>query len=122
MSGLGYRDFANDEPFLYDLMIGQPIPDISQPDRQVARDGVWLRLTARGLVQAIECGVLEGPVDEIGHALWAIVHGVVELRRNGFVAAPDEDRRLIRFAHGLFSAYAGPAFDSAGPQLLDRFT
>ena len=107
--GLCYFRFAHENPNFYQLMVGRSVPNISVPERQDKYTQPWQTYTAVALDKAISQKLLSGDIKEIGHLLWAICHGMIDLRINGFVQHNDEELLLKKAGLGIFNTFAGPS-------------
>ncbi|MEA3185990.1 MAG: hypothetical protein QOJ74_2467 [Ilumatobacteraceae bacterium] len=84
--GLGYRQFAIDNPTLYSVMFDRVVPDFVPSVEAQVLAGATLELLAKRLERAMTAGVLRR-ADPLHTAalVWATCHGVVslELKRVG---------------------------------------
>ena len=81
-----YRRTALEEPALYDLMFGRPIPEFesSAASQELAWSTFEPLVAAAGAV-ASEREVDAGEVDELATLLWASLHGIVSLELAGLI-------------------------------------
>ena len=81
-----YRRTALEEPALYDLMFGRPIPEFesSPASQELAWSTFEPLVTAAGDLAA-EQGVDAGEVGELATLLWASLHGIVSLELAGLI-------------------------------------
>lgn len=122
--GLAYRAHALAEPRLYRLMFGTAGAGAQDPGREgpqesaafgALRDAVAAVLAARSpaAVDAADAaGAGPGAAEEPALALWALVHGLVELELAGLLPGT-ADQRAARYATALRAA--GPALLAAPP-------
>ncbi|MEO1610527.1 MAG: helix-turn-helix domain-containing protein [Pseudomonadota bacterium] len=111
--GLCYSHFAYENATFYQLIVGRSIGEFKVPNQKIKYVGPWQRFTSGAIIRAIDEGMLSGSIEEIGQLLWAICHGVIDLRLNGFLETGNQDDLLKKAALGIFNAYAGPAFSAA---------
>lgn len=87
-AGLGYVDFARDNPALFRLIFSSDKPDFSDAALCQAGDAAYGHLAAQ--VQAAGGGAVETA------AVWAVAHGLADLLAAGrlktLAALPDPDR------------------------------
>ncbi len=85
---IAYRDNALDNPHLYDLMTGHPLPEYDPPaeSRREAIRTIGPLITA--ISDAVADGVLVGEPRRIAHQMWAAGHGLISLGLNGMELDP----------------------------------
>lgn len=84
-----YRDNALENPHLYDLMTGRPLPEYDPPaeSRRLARSTLQPLIDALG--DAVTARVLVGDPRLIARLMWASGHGLLSLVIHGLDAATD---------------------------------
>ncbi len=79
---LSYRDWALDNPHLYDIMFGGSLASFV-PTEEQGELAISTKRPLREMVKkAVKAGQLHGDVRLITHALWATLHGVTSLAIN----------------------------------------
>lgn len=101
--GLAYRTHALDEPQVYRVMFSTAGAGAQDPGRQAAADSASFA-ALRDAVAAV-LGTGSDP-QEPALALWALVHGLVELELDGLLPG-DEVARTTRYAAVLRAAGPG---------------
>lgn len=96
--GRAYVDFALGDPEAYRLMF-----DLVQGGEEKYPELVRATERARATMSRhvrplIDVGVIEGDPELIGHMLWAVVHGAVELKLAGKLAPDCDFERLLQEA------------------------
>ena len=102
--GDAYLDNAIDNPQLYLVMFGPPLPEF----RATADDIAFTLSTLQTLIDAVQdcvdAEILHGDAGELALELWALVHGVASLAAAGLL-----DTDTARAVHGrmMRTSYAG---------------
>ena len=107
--GVTYRRTALDNPHLYDLMFGRPVPAfVPDPDTQGVADAAY-RPLVEAVRRCLDAGRLTGGTAEgIALHLWAVSHGMVGLELAGHLPGD---------ATGRDRAYADALVFSSAPFL-----
>ncbi len=112
--GIAYRAWGLANPHLYAVMFSGALGDFALTDDQMAecRDTMiplW-RTVAAGLDRGVLTG---GTADQIAHAFWAMVHGLVSLELTATAARPPTERAAL-FDGSVSALLRGWTPDHAG--------
>lgn len=100
-----YRDNALENPHLYDVMTGRPLPEYtpSAESRRLARNTLQPLIDA--LANAVAHGQLAGEPRAIAQRMWAAGHGFLSLIIHGLDTADDVDNRYLALTNVLLAGH-----------------
>ncbi len=81
--GLAYRASAREDPHLYSIMFGRPVPGFEPDDEACAVAGAAFQTLREAAQRCVAAGTFAGPADRLALAAWAAAHGLVSLEMAG---------------------------------------
>ncbi len=101
-----YRANAIENPHLYEVMTGRPVPEYAAPLESRQRARRTLQAAIDAIADAVDAGHLEGEPEEIAQRMWAAGHGFVSLEIHGLDAGTDGSARYEELIDVLLAGHA----------------
>jgi AcrR family transcriptional regulator len=96
--GRAYREFALDQPELFQVMFCNVIPGFRPAPETLEDTWQTFLVLADAVREAVEAGVWEGDPDQIARLLWQLVHGQSQLEVAGYLGRGPEGSEQQDFA------------------------
>lgn len=101
--GVAYRRNALENPHLYSIMFGRPVPGF-EPGADACETGSGAFDVLRGVVRrAVSCGLIHEPTEQATMRAWALVHGLVSLELAD--AVPPDVAATVDYEAALRAAF-----------------
>lgn len=116
--GEAFRANARANPHLYDLMFGNPFPDVQPEDSEAQEAMASFEALVDAVQRCLDEGVIPAATDagDVAMVLFGLVQGLASLELKGWLGSPEEADR--RWALALDAPLHGLSVQSStGPQV-----
>lgn len=96
--GDAYLNNALEQPHLYGLMFGPPLPELCATDDDLTFALSTLQTLIAAVADCVDAGIIIGPAEEAAMQLWAAEHGLASLAIAGMLGPPEHARTFARAA------------------------
>ncbi len=100
LGALGDAYFTNalEQPHLYGLMFGPPLPELCATNDDLAFALATLQTLIDAVGDCVDAGFITGPADEAAMQIWSAEHGLASLAIAGMLGPPEQARSFARAA------------------------